>query len=56
MTQQEKIEYWRKRVTYYSRKYGKNSIEVKSARLNLEIAIRKPQIAANWNALGIAYE
>jgi len=32
------VEYWKKRVRYYTRKYGKNSIEVKSAKLNLEKA------------------
>jgi len=32
----EKIEYWQKRIKYYQRKYGKDSIEVKSAKTNLE--------------------
>ena len=30
------IEYWKKRIIYYTRKYGKNSIEVKAAEANLE--------------------
>ena len=33
-------EYWEKRIKYYIRKYGKDSIEVKTAKLNLEAAIR----------------
>jgi len=28
-------EYWEGRIKYYSEKYGENSIEVESARLNL---------------------
>ena len=36
-------EYWEKRVKYYIRKYGKNSIETKAARLNLKAAIQKQQ-------------
>jgi len=34
----DKIEDWKKSVAYFRRKYGKNSIEAKSAKLNLEIA------------------
>ena len=34
-------EYWRKRVTYYRRKYGKDSHEVKMARLNLKATQEK---------------
>ena len=32
----EQIEYWKKRVKFYRRKYGKNSIELESALLNLQ--------------------
>ena len=34
----DKVLYWQKRVKYYQRKYGKNSIELKSAKLNLQKA------------------
>lgn len=34
----DKVSYWQKRVLYYRHKYGKDSIEVKSAKLNLKNA------------------
>ena len=39
----EKVLYWQKRIKYYQRKFGKNSIEVKSAKLNLKQAINKAE-------------
>ena len=36
-------EYWEKRVAYYTRKYGKDSVEVKSARLNMAAATAKTE-------------
>ena len=59
MTVNEKIKYWQNRIDYYHNKYGDDCIEAKSARMNREAAVlekNKPIIAANWNALGIAYE
>jgi len=37
----ERVEYWKKRLAYFIRKYGKNSIEAKAARLNLQEALAK---------------
>jgi len=37
----EKIMYWKKRVIHYKRKYSKNSIEAKSAKLNLDLEIAR---------------
>jgi len=41
MTTYEKIKCWEKEVKYFARKYGKDSIEVKSAKLNLRLALEK---------------
>lgn len=38
MDEIEKVPYWQKECAYFRRKYGKNSIEAKGARLNLAIA------------------
>ena len=37
----ERVLYWQKRVQFYRRKYGKDSIELKSAKLNLQQALAK---------------
>jgi len=41
------VKYWQQRIKYYRRKYGKDSIEVKSAKLNLQKAIAEAVCSAH---------